>query len=67
VVFQDQSGEGSTGRSCQLGLQSSLLHGLLHLMGQALQQANWRMETPVMPVENDHLEASTVARPTYTH
>jgi hypothetical protein len=67
VVFQDQSGEGSTGRSCQLALQSSLLHGLLHLMGQALQQANWRMETPVMPVESDNFEASTVARPTYTH
>lgn len=67
VVFQDQSGEGASGRSCQLGLQSSLLHGLLHLMGQAVQQANWRMDAPSMPIEGDALDPAHAVRPAYTH
>jgi hypothetical protein len=67
VVFQDLSGEGASGHSCQLELQSSLLHGLLHLMGQAIQQANWRMDAPPMPAESDALSPSPAARPTYTH
>lgn len=67
VVFQDLSGDGASGRSCQLGLQSSLLHGLLHLMGQAVQQANWRMDAPTMPAQDDALFPSQAARPSYTH
>ena len=69
VVFQDKCGNDATQRSCQLGLQSSLLHGLLHLIDQALQKANWRME-PVpasrAPQETVH-EETHAARPTYTH
>lgn len=67
VVFQDLSGEGASGHSCQLELHSSLLHGLLHLMGQAIQQANWRMEAPVMSAEGDALSPTQAARPAYTH
>ena len=67
LVFQDLSGDGASGRSCQLGLQSSILHGLLHLLTQALQQANWRIETPVVTVPSDSLDAATSTRPTYTH
>ncbi len=67
VVFQDLSGDGASGRSCQLSLQSSLLHGLLHLIDQAMQQANWRLEVPAQSVPNDALDASTPTRPTYSH
>lgn len=66
VVFHDKSGESATGRSCQLGLQSALLHGLLHLMQQAMHKANWRMETPVA-TEPDAAEAVNAPRPMYTH
>lgn len=67
VVFQDQSGEGASGRSCQLSLQSSLLHGLLHLLAQALQQANWRIDAPVLAAQNDILDMPSPSQPTYTH
>lgn len=67
VVFQDNSGEGATGRSCQLGLQSALLHGLLHLLQQALQKANWRMETPQQFTDDNALEPDKPTRPVYAH
>lgn len=67
VVFKDLSGEGATGRSCQLGLQSSLLHGLLHLMGQAIQQANWRMDSPPPPMEGEATDSPSTAKPIYSH
>ena len=67
LVFQDQNGDGATGRSCQLGLQSSLLHGLLHLIGQALQLANWRIDAPALPTENESLDPNIPIRPTYSH
>lgn len=68
LVFQDHSGEGASGRSCQLGLQASLLHGLLHLIGQALQQAHWQMDHPApAAAENEGFAASVPARPRYTH
>jgi hypothetical protein len=69
VVFQDKSGNDATQRSCQLGLESTLLHGLLHLIDQALQHANWRMETPPnTPASQDKgMEEARTARPAYTH
>jgi hypothetical protein len=69
VVFQDKSGSDATQRSCQLGLESTLLHGLLHLIDQALQHANWRMETPPnTPASQDKgMEVARTARPAYTH
>jgi hypothetical protein len=67
VVLQDKSGEGATGRSCQLALQSALLHGLLHLLDQALQKANWRMESPQPLNVTDALEPDKPARPVYAH
>jgi hypothetical protein len=69
VVFQDKSGNDATQRSCQLGLQSSLLHGLLHLIDQALQKANWRMEpVPASRAQQETVQEEThAARPTYTH
>ena len=67
VVFKDHSGDNATGRSCQLGLQLSLLHGLLHLIAQALQQANWRMDGPAVTPQNDAVDSSTPLRPNYTH
>jgi hypothetical protein len=67
VVFQDMSGEGATGRSCQLGLQSALLHGLVHLLQQTLQKANWRMEAPQQLTVNDALDPHKPAPSVYVH
>jgi hypothetical protein len=67
VVFQDKCGEDATGRSCQLGLQSALLHGLLHLLQQAMQKANWRMETPLPVDVTDALEPTKPVHPVYVH
>jgi hypothetical protein len=67
VIFQDHSGEGASGRSCQLGLHSSLLHGLLHLIGQAVPQANWRMDPPSMPMQTEVPDPGFASRPLYSH
>jgi len=67
VVFQDTSGDYTTGRSCQLALQASLLHGLLHLLQQALQKANWRMEPPQAVNVTEALQPDKPALPVYAH
>lgn len=69
VVFQDKSTNDTAQRSCQLGLQSALLHGLLHLIDQALKIANWRMDhAPMAPAVQDTGMAENHAdRRAYTH
>jgi hypothetical protein len=40
MTFQEKSVDGAV-KSCQLNLQASLVHGLLHLIHQALVKADW--------------------------
>jgi len=42
LLFQDKSGENASGASCEFNLQAALLHGLLHLIEQALKKAQWQ-------------------------
>jgi len=67
LVFQEHSAEGGNNRSCQLGLQASLLHGLLHLLDQALQQAHWQLEIPAARPEGDVFATPAHHRSSYTH
>ena len=45
MALQDKGGAGGPGQVCQLVLQAPLLHGLIHLMGQALDKAQWQPST----------------------
>lgn len=44
VTFREKSTDGQV-KSCQLNLQASLVHGLVHLIQQALAKAEWGFTT----------------------
>jgi hypothetical protein len=44
VVFQQKVGQAV--QSCQLNLQAPLVHGLIHLVQEALVKADWDMAAP---------------------
>ena len=41
IAFEDKS-DPAQARACQLHLQVSLVHGMLHLIQQAIEKAEWR-------------------------
>lgn len=41
LTLQDKGSEPGAGQSCQLKLQTSLVHGLIHLIQQAVARAQW--------------------------
>ena len=41
IVFMDAGDERSNSRSCTLDMQAQLVHGLLHLLKKALENAQW--------------------------
>ena len=47
VTLQDKGAPGGVVQSCQLNLQPSLLHGLLHLIQQAVAKAQWLPSDPL--------------------
>jgi len=42
MVLQDKGVAGEPGQACQLQLQAELLHGLIHLIEQAMDKAQWQ-------------------------
>lgn len=46
VTLQDKGAPDALAQTCQLNLQPSLVHGLIHLIGQAMDKAAWQT-TPV--------------------
>ncbi len=48
ITLQDKGAPGSPPRSCQLNLPASMVHGLIHLVRQAMDKAQWQgaQETP---------------------
>jgi hypothetical protein len=65
LLFQDKSGENASGASCEFNLQASLLHGLLHLIEQALKKAQWQQ--PDFSQRSENLESTSSDRPAYQH
>lgn len=65
LLFQDKSGDQASGASCELSLQASLLHGLLHLLEIALKKAQWQQ--PDFSQRTETAEPLQTDRPTYRH
>ena len=66
ITFQEKSAEGAV-KSCQLNLQASLVHGLIHLIQQALVKADWALTSTPAPVIVEPAAALTEEPPRYTH
>ena len=62
LTLQDQGVAAGQHRSCQLKLQASLLHGLIHLLLQAMTSAEW----PTMAAASEVLPAQTANAPPTT-
>jgi hypothetical protein len=43
IVFMDAGDERSNSRSCTLDMQAQLVHGLLHLLKNAIESAQWTL------------------------
>ncbi|MFY9128787.1 MAG: hypothetical protein WAO82_08880 [Limnohabitans sp.] len=65
LLFKDKSGENASGASCEFNLQASLLHGLLHLIEQALKKAQWQQ--PDFSQRADNVDTASLERPAYQH
>jgi hypothetical protein len=65
VLFQDKSGEHASGKSCEFNLRATLLHGLLHLIEQALKKAQWQQ--PDFSHKADALDNAPTPQPAYRH
>mgnify|MGYP000110715184 FL=1 len=55
LSLQDKGAPGGLAQTCHLHLQPALMHGLIHLMTQAVAQAEWQTAlsatSPAMPFE----------------
>ena len=65
LLLQDKSGDSASGASCELSLQATLLHGLLHLLEAALKKAQWQQ--PDFSQRPDNLDPTSAERPAYQH
>ena len=66
VLFQDKSGPQASGRSCRLTLKTELLHGLNHLISQALTKTDWQLQFAPAPVQENPSNLDKQPRG-YTH
>jgi hypothetical protein len=74
MVFQDVGDSSCAARSCTLQMQPPLVHGLLHLLQKAVNNAQWRETgtTPATaqtnsPSNDDELPGAQKPKRTYTH
>jgi hypothetical protein len=65
IIFQEKAVDGSV-KSCQLHLDASLVHGLVHLIGHALLKADWDT-TIAAPPEIEPPASAVQDLPRYTH
>jgi hypothetical protein len=66
ITFQEKSVDAPV-KSCQLNLQSSLIHGLVHLIQQALIKADWDFTTAPAQAAGKSVGTPQEAPPRYTH
>jgi hypothetical protein len=74
MVFQDGGDDSTAARACSLQMQPPLVHGLLHLLQNAVTNAQWReMVNPPAtapsnaPSGDDDLPGAPPPKRTYTH
>jgi hypothetical protein len=70
LVIKDGGDEGQQARNCTLNLQSFMVHGLLHLLQQAVHRSQW-LDPIESPDQEESAEQAEQARRTqkkiYTH
>ena len=70
MVFQDAGSADTPARSCTLQMQPALVHGLLHLLSNAMRAAQWQTadDQPAgEPLRSDDDPIGPVNKPSYTH
>ncbi len=74
IVFQDAGEPGIPARSCTLQMQPALVHGMLHLLTNAMVAAQWQQQTSVvLPAGGESLRSDDdeamgqVPKTGYTH
>ena len=74
MVFQDAGDSSTAARACTLQMQPPLVHGLLHLLQKAMNNAHWReaASAPAIAPSNgqasdDELPGAQQPKRTYTH
>lgn len=65
IAFEDKS-DPAQARACQLHLQVSLVHGMVHLIKQAIEKAEWSAVSSALKVSDKNPIAPTEP-PRYTH
>lgn len=65
IIFQKKTGENT--QSCQLNLQSSLVHGMIHLMRQSIAQADWGLLPQDAAKDSERPDSVAVNAKAYKH
>jgi hypothetical protein len=65
INFQEKTGRTGS-KSCQLNLHASLVHGLVHLIRQALAAADWNLPNQAA-VSTPETPPAATATPRYAH
>ena len=65
IVFQQKTGDNT--QSCQMNLQASLVHGLIHLIRQCMAKADWAMMTASPSPSNGDSAGSLATPAVYKH
>lgn len=66
INFQEKVPDAPV-KSCQLNLQASLVHGLIHLIQQALVKADWGYTAAPAAAPAEAAPSEAAAPPRYTH
>jgi hypothetical protein len=65
VIFQKKTNDAS--QSCQLNLQASLVHGMIHLMRQSIAKADWGLLPQEAAEDSDLTQSLAVNSQAYKH
>jgi hypothetical protein len=66
ITFQEKSVDAPI-KSCQLNLQANLVHGLVHLIQQAVVKANWGFTMVPAQAAGELADTAHEVPPRYTH
>ena len=65
VIFQKKTAEAT--QSCQLNLQTPLVHGMIHLVRQCMAKADWALVPPNTAQGPEGAPDTPLEAPLYTH
>ncbi|PUE52996.1 hypothetical protein B9Z45_13315 [Limnohabitans sp. 2KL-17] len=65
IIFQKKIGEAI--QSCQLNLQAQLVHGMIHLIRQSMEKAEWIYSAQTTEPHSDNARGTAADQQTYKH